>query len=67
MTYAGEEVAVASTKAFTSQLMVLGCLAIKLAEINGTQSKETILDMKRHMSQVSGYVQEILKSSDDIK
>jgi len=37
-TYAGPEMAVASTKAYTTQLMVMYLLALALAEARGTQS-----------------------------
>ncbi len=35
-TYAGPEIGVASTKAFTTQLTVLACLAIAIAHVRGT-------------------------------
>ncbi len=35
MTYAGPEIGVASTKAFTTQLTVLACLALALGRARG--------------------------------
>jgi len=40
LTAAGPEIGVASTKAFTSQLMVLACLAVGFARARGTLSAE---------------------------
>jgi glucosamine--fructose-6-phosphate aminotransferase (isomerizing) len=45
-THAGPEIGVASTKAFTCQLMVLACLAIALGRAKGTLSEA---EEKRHV------------------
>jgi glutamine---fructose-6-phosphate transaminase (isomerizing) len=56
-TYAGPEIGVASTKAFTCQLAVLACLAIKLGRAKGTISDEleqelveALIEVPRHMT-----------------
>ncbi len=45
MTHAGPEIGVASTKAFTTQLTVLACLALAFAEARGTLSEK---ELKAH-------------------
>jgi glutamine---fructose-6-phosphate transaminase (isomerizing) len=56
-TYAGPEIGVASTKAFTCQLAVLACLAIKLGRAKGTISDaleqelvKALIEVPRHMT-----------------
>ena len=46
-THAGPEIAVASTKAYTSQVVLLGILAVYFAEILGSQSTESIEAFKK--------------------
>lgn len=41
-TFSGAEIGVASTKAFTSQLLVLACLSLEFAKINKTMKTEEI-------------------------
>ena len=41
LTYAGPEIGVASTKAFTTQLVVLSCLSLALAKARGKIDRET--------------------------
>jgi len=57
-TYAGPEIGVASTKAFTCQLMVLACLALAAARARGTidEAQEqkyvrALIEAPRHISQ----------------
>jgi glutamine---fructose-6-phosphate transaminase (isomerizing) len=56
-TYAGPEIGVASTKAFTCQLAVLACLAIKLGRAKGKISDaleqelvKALIEVPRHMT-----------------
>jgi glucosamine--fructose-6-phosphate aminotransferase (isomerizing) len=58
-TYAGPEIGVASTKAFTCQLTVLACLAIAAAKVRGTidRKKESelvgaLIEAPRHMVEI---------------
>ena len=58
-TYAGPEIGVASTKAFTCQLTALACLAILAGKLRGTitreQEKELIgalIEAPRHMAEI---------------
>ncbi|CAO5678908.1 MAG: Glutamine--fructose-6-phosphate aminotransferase [isomerizing] [Holosporales bacterium] len=48
LTQAGPEIGVASTKAFTSQLLVLACMVIKACQDKGTES-ESLLDALIHL------------------
>lgn len=45
-TYAGPEIAVASTKAYTTQLMVLYLIALYFAQVKGTLSKDRMAEMR---------------------
>ncbi|MFQ3549855.1 MAG: glutamine--fructose-6-phosphate transaminase (isomerizing) [Armatimonadota bacterium] len=45
-TYAGPEIAVASTKAYTTQLMVLYLIALYIAQVRGTISPERAQELK---------------------
>jgi len=62
-THAGPEIGVASTKAFTTQLVALYLLALHLAEIRGTLSdsaRQSYIDELIHLPQV---LEETLKAS----
>ncbi|MGK6352571.1 glutamine--fructose-6-phosphate transaminase (isomerizing) [Parapedobacter sp. DT-150] len=61
-THAGPEIGVASTKAFTAQLAVLQLIALKLAEIRGTISKELFHTLLRELEEVPAKVEWILQN-----
>lgn len=66
LTMAGQEIGVASTKAFTTQLTVFIVLAIVLARRNGlTEANETKL--VKQLARLPGLVEETLKLSKEIK
>ena len=65
-THAGPEIAVASTKAYTSQVVVLSILAIYFAEILGIHS-DIILELKKDILNLPSQVEETLKNVDIIK
>jgi glucosamine--fructose-6-phosphate aminotransferase (isomerizing) len=50
LTHAGPEIGVASTKAFTAQLVALALLALHLGRLKGTLSRE---DAKRHLAELT--------------
>jgi glutamine---fructose-6-phosphate transaminase (isomerizing) len=50
LTHAGPEIGVASTKAFTSQLVALALLALHLGRLRGTLSAE---DCRRHLAELT--------------
>ncbi len=65
-THAGPEIAVASTKAYTSQVVLLELLAIYFAEVLGNDSEE-IKTLKSEILQLPKKVEEALKTSEEIK
>ena len=65
-THAGPEIAVASTKAYTSQIVLLAILAINFAEKLGI-NKEKIAELKDDIIKLPSQVEEILKDTSTIK
>lgn len=66
-THAGPEIAVASTKAYTSQITLLTILAMYFAEILGRTKTEEIEDLKKALLEIPSKVTESLKTSDEIE
>ena len=66
-TLAGPEIGVASTKAFTTQLTALHCLAIWMAEQTGNISKNQAKTMVRDLLDLSGKLVEALNMTEDYK
>ena len=66
-THAGPEIAVASTKAYTSQVVLLDILAIYFAEILETTSAAKISKLKKEILTLPSKIEETLKSSNQIK
>lgn len=56
-TRAGAEIGVASTKAFTTQLVVLFGLAVTLGILHGAVSDEQMQDYKKELRELSGSIQ----------
>ena len=65
-THAGPEIAVASTKAYTSQVVLMSILAIYFAETLGAQS-ETISVLKSEILNLPSKVETVLETADSIK
>lgn len=65
-THAGPEIAVASTKAYTCQVVLLNVLAAYFAEILGYTSKE-LDDFKNEILELPNKLKKVLETSDDIK
>ena len=65
-THAGPEIAVASTKAYTSQVVLLNLLAIYFAEILGIKNDNISL-LKKEILELPKKVEETLKVSEKIK
>ena len=59
-THAGPEIGVASTKAFTSQLVALNLLALRLAEVRETVSADEVQRQIEGLTQLTGLVQRTL-------
>ncbi len=66
-TYAGPEIGVASTKAFTTQLTVLACVALALAYNRGTIDELERSRMAQALSEVPARAAEILNHDERIK
>ncbi|MDD9267054.1 glutamine--fructose-6-phosphate transaminase (isomerizing) [Paenibacillus sp. GCM10023248] len=66
-TWAGPEIAVASTKAYTSQLIAFYLFGIHLAQTLGTQSEEEIAEMITALKELPAQVEEILAQAEDLK
>ena len=66
-THAGPEVAVASTKAYTSQITLLTLLAIHFAEVLENEDKEIIDNLKNELTEVPSKVSIVLENSEKIK
>ena len=65
-THAGPEIAVASTKAYTSQVVLLAILAIYFAETLELTDKN-ILELKSNILELPSKIEETLKCSEQIK
>jgi glucosamine--fructose-6-phosphate aminotransferase (isomerizing) len=65
--FAGVEIGVASTKAFTCQLTVLLSLALKAARDRGTMSEQELTDAAAAMRSVPGLLNVALEQTDVIK
>jgi len=65
-THAGPEIAVASTKAYTSQIVLLSILAIYFAEILGINS-DKVNNLKKDILSLPAKVETILKDTNQIK
>lgn len=66
-TLAGAEIGVASTKAFTSQLMVLACLTLELAKAKNTLDKEEQSEMMTALTQLPALVMNVLAYEEMIR
>ncbi|MBU5437097.1 glutamine--fructose-6-phosphate transaminase (isomerizing) [Tissierella sp. MSJ-40] len=66
-TWAGPEIAVASTKAYTTQVAALALVALDIAVKRGTIDEESLGNILKELKKVSGLVEEIFKDVEDIK
>ncbi len=65
-TYAGPEIGVASTKAFTAQLTVLACLALALAEQRGALAKEESRRLAHALAEIPAVMSQVLAGQEKI-
>ena len=65
--HAGAEIGVASTKAFTSQVVVLAMMTVHLGRLRGTLSESRGREIVRALKQLPEQVAEILKRDEEIK
>ena len=66
-TWAGPEIAVASTKAYTTQLILMFMLALYMAEIRGTVSAERSSELIDLLKKIPAQISETLSDVDPIK
>jgi glucosamine--fructose-6-phosphate aminotransferase (isomerizing) len=66
-THAGPEIGVASTKAFTAQLVVLTMIALKIAKAKQTISDDRFLHLMQELNAVPGKVESILSNTENIQ
>lgn len=65
--HVGPEIGVASTKAFTGQVMVFTLIAMALAKAKGTISSERFQELLDCLNHIPEYVQEVLKLDKEIQ
>lgn len=66
-TWAGPEIAVASTKAYTTQLILFFMLALYMAQIKKTQTPERLEELIAKLKNVPAQISETLSDVDPIK
>ena len=65
-TWAGPEIAVASTKAFTTQLMAFQLMALRFAELRGSMAQEEIRTVIHELKKLPDQIQQVLTMKDEI-
>lgn len=65
--HVGPEIGVASTKAFTGQVMVLTMIAMATAELRGTLTAAEIADLGKVILRIPDMVEHVLKLNDQIE
>lgn len=66
-THAGPEVAVASTKAFLTQLVACYLVALYLGQVRGTKWADEIRVVVRELSEISGQVERVLETMGPVR
>jgi glucosamine--fructose-6-phosphate aminotransferase (isomerizing) len=66
-TYAGQEIGVASTKAYTAQLMMFYLFALKLAQVRKSLPAKESNELIRHLLRIPSLCKEILKDLQHIQ
>lgn len=66
-THAGPEIGVASTKAFTAQLVVLVLIALKIAREKGSIDQKRYLHLLNELHSIPEKVKEVLQLNDHVK
>jgi len=66
-TYAGPEISIASTKAFTAQMAVLFLFAAYLGQVRGNLSTEQVRNYIRELLELPGKTEAVLQSAADCK
>lgn len=66
-TYAGPEIGVASTKSFTTQLTVLACFSLTLAQTKNKLNAKQIAAYTHAIAELPSRVADVLQQADDIE
>jgi len=66
-THAGPEIGVASTKAFTAQLVVLAMMALKIAKEKNTITQDRFVHLMEELNAVPDKVAKILSAAEEVK
>lgn len=66
-TYAGPEIGVASTKAFTAQLTALACLVIDAASARGTRTEDEVAELRTAITRLPFAVEQTLDQAGRIE
>ncbi|MFI6286938.1 glutamine--fructose-6-phosphate transaminase (isomerizing) [Streptomyces sp. NPDC051018] len=66
-THAGPEVAVASTKAFSTQLVACYLVALYLGQVRGTQWGDEVRAVIRDLAKISGEVDRVLETMEPVR
>ena len=64
--HVGPEIGVASTKAFTGQVLVLTMIALAMGEAKGTISRDEYLKVVKGLSEIPEKIREVLKVNDKV-
>ena len=65
-THAGPEIGVASTKAFTAQLVILSLIALKLGKHNGNLSNAEFMSLIAELDALPSKIEEVLQTTHDL-
>lgn len=66
-THAGPEIGVASTKAFTAQVVTLAMMAIAVARKKGTLHEDTFRRLLFELERIPDKIEKVLKSADHVR
>jgi len=66
-THAGPEIGVASTKAFTSQLVAIALVALKLAQVRGTLDDAAMLEIVRALYHIPAQMEHYLNDDTQLR
>ncbi|MHB0828875.1 MAG: glutamine--fructose-6-phosphate transaminase (isomerizing) [Schaalia turicensis] len=67
LTHAGPEIAVASTKAFTSQVTACFILGLYLAQVRGNKYSDEIIDYMEKLAEAPAKIQKILDQGETVR
>ncbi len=66
-THAGPEIAVASTKAFLTQIVAVYLIGLKLAQVNGALNEQEVRVIYEQMLELPGKVEQILETIEPLR